>query len=163
MAHRDVPTRSWLNRSAMLLQTASLERRRYRANVWWRCLCSTEISVMLSSQLHQACTRAHAHKHAYRAPFQLCPLEREKKGGGKLPMVCLLFCMSLHMSTIECHELQKKSIWSLEKKIYPLDQYRAQRTGGSPLVIIPTRISPCFASLSPLRPLLCVVTLFATL
>lgn len=27
-------------------------------------------------------------------------------------MVCLLFCMSLHMSTIECHELQKK------KKVY---------------------------------------------
>lgn len=25
-------------------------------------------------------------------------------------MVCLLFCMSLHMSTIECHELQKKYI-----------------------------------------------------
>lgn len=23
-------------------------------------------------------------------------------------MVCLLFCVSLHMSTIECHELQKK-------------------------------------------------------
>lgn len=107
--------------------------------------------------------RARAHTHAYRAPFQLCPLEREKKREEE-SCQWFVFCFVCHCTC------QPSSVMNCKKKYMNFRKKNISvgaRSRAANWWLSPRHHSDEDSSMLripfPLTPLLSVVTLFAAL